>query len=1015
MISSELALTLKAAVDLKPKPQDYLKAMKLIETDFDSINFAEQPLEFISQYIHQLYLVSPGPIRSTLMKIICELEMAAPNSILETYNLDKLIAMSIDARPSDQQQSKVDEEKVAAFRCVSILLRYRKYLPNSILRALVSIYNVPNHTYKPLILAYLLEAVLSNSKIEEIPDISSTIIHAFHESGHQGVIALISYAAEHKLPFVLMDRFATRLIDPISQYIAQKPEDLETVSKAISRLLMTWPTMLLFGFQNQLLRDLIFCLGHQTEPVINILRDILNLTDQRCITDGFTGLILYALIKAGLIERLNELVSTVPEAATFLSELLPYVSQTDTRFIDLSASSVTIQKKENYDDIVLKIRKHAQSTDSTENVTSIANFRFDPDPAKWDWPNINKILAVILPHNETEANSAFTIRFLNTLVDQLSGPLYSTPLDTNQNRTLNMIDTIHSLMILLENNKTLWANLEKNATLKKGFEKTMQLFQTSEVVPPKCVCSTFFELLATMFCNASGTATLNKMELVDKLTSFGSTITTPQNIRLLLSLIKIEANTLSIDVFRSFLSSPVNGAQKIAIESIREKKKTTENFVEAVFKSLVIPHTKQITDPDQMNAALNLISELCINDIECCRAAAEDQQLLDLIASKNHLMLSIFFQIESVIQRLNTQKELQYWMETGNRKYCKLYDVAYESVYEHSTSLAKYPSVTMVNGFALVPPHLFGELSKSTVGLEFVASQVDTLLTQLKSKKKHEIRAALFALAHIAASPLAEELVTSKNVAEAIFQCLYATDSNLIRGTCIVAFSMFSPSQYFSDLISKHEWQFFNFGNRSCVIPIVLENFVGKSEITVPSTVQMDNIPGEEANCILLKKLTSMISFNKAKEEIKAIFKENPAVFKKTCLSRFGHELMAMYSVSPDARFFIQVLFKDTPTVDVDRDIPVDKILEAQCAAKFLEAFVAKPTTLNYSDVVVQQCDIRKCQDYGRMMYCDAFLSDEEFHSFAGITKEQFYSLPNSDYEARRLQWGAMNNNTNNN
>lgn len=1011
MITSELALTLHAAVELKMKPQDLMKALKLIETEFENVNFADQPVDIIAAYIHHIYLSAPGPMRSTLMKIICELELSSPNSIVEQYDLDKLIALSIDQRPGESMQSKVDEEKVAAFRCVSILMRFRKYLPTSILRAMISLYNVPNHNYKGLILAYLLEAVLTNSKIEEIPEISSILVSAFHETGNKGVGALIAYASEHKLPFVLMDRFASRLINPISQYIPTKPEDLEVCTKAISALLRTWPTMLLFGFQNNLLKDIVYCLGHQTEAVILILKDILNLTDQRCITDGFTGLVLYALMKCGMIERLNELASTVPEAASFLSELLPFVSQSDTKLIDLSTSSITVQSNQNNTDIVLKIRKHAQSTESSENVTSIANFKLDDDPSKWDWPNINKILSVILPHNETEANLAFTNKKLNSIVDQLAGPMYNTPLDSNQNRTLNMIDTLHSFLILLDTNKKLWENFEKNQNLKKAFEKTLTLFQTSEVIPAKCVCATFFEMIAAMICDPTATNTLKKMDLADKLVTFGSTVTTPQNIKLCLSLIKIEKDTLSIDVFRSFLNSQVPTAQQIAIEAIREKKKSAKNFVDAVFKALIIPHVKQIQDPEQMNAAMNLLSELCLDDMECRRAAAEDMQLLDVIATKNHLMLAIFFSIESVIKKLNTQKEITYWMEKGNAKYCKLYDAAFEACYGDTSALASFPSVTLVNGFARIPPHIFGELAKTAEGLAVVEPQVGQLLNLIKAKKKHEIRAALFALAHICSSPLAENLVKDNDIGEAIFNVMNSTDSSLIRGTCVVAFSMFSPSSYISTLISKHDWQFFNFGSRSCVIPINFEQFVGKPDVCEPTMAQVEVIKGEEDKCQLLKRLTSMISFNKAKEEIKSIFKNDQSSFRKSILAKYGHELMATYSVSPDARFFIEVLFKDTPMVGIPKDVKLDRKLEAQCAGKLLEAIVAKPNLLSYNEVQIQECDIDKCKKMGRMMYCDMFLNDDNFKSVAGMTKEQFYALPEPDYSNKRLSWSEANSN----
>ena len=993
MISSEFALSLKAALDLKPKPQDMLRVLQLIEPDCATIDFSKEPLNFIAPIIHHLFLPALGQVRSTLMKIICEIELNSEESIIEEYQFDKLIALSIDQRPSDQNQSKVDSEKVAAFQCVSILLKYRKYLPKSILRALVSIYNVPNHTYKPLILAYLLEAALVNERIEDIPDITTIFMNAFHETGNKGVISLFDYSAEHKLPFVLVDRFASRLIDPISQYITKSEEELDAPVKAISTLLKSWPSMLRYGFQNNILIDLISCLPHQTNAVIAIFKEVLHLTETKCVTDGFTGLVLYSLIKCGLIEKLNDLASSKPTAAAFLGELLPFVSQSDTKFIDLSSSSYTAKKANTQEEFTLKIRKHAQQSETSGSVTSITNFILPQEYSKWDWTNINKILAVILPHNEAEASSSTTTKFLNQLMDCLSGPYYVTPLDTRQNRTFNMIDALRSFMTLLDTNENLWSVVEKHEGMKKAFEKTIALFQTNDAVPAKCGCAVFFEMISAMMCKPRGIAALKNMGMVDKLKQLCGQTKNKQNIGLILSLLKLEPNSISIEIFRGFLLSGDAATQQIALEIIREKRKTHTNFVECVFKPLVIPHLKQSLEQEQMNAALNLVAELCLNDLECRKVVAQDKEAIDVISKKSRLTLAQFFSCEELFQKVDVNAEINFWLETGCQKYVKIFDAAVELFYKSQEEQKTHnPSIIFINGQPQIPCHLFAELAKTSKGLEFLKPVIPQILEMIKSKKTRERRAGFFSLAHIASSPLADEITESQDFGEILFKSTKSSDSFIVYGTLINCLSLFHMSHYLSSLLSRHNWQYFNFGHRYCVLPVEPIAFVGEEKKVEPVSVSMPEIPGEEENSYLLKRLTSKISFNKAKEAIKVVFKQSPQTFKRSEFSLFGNELMANYSVLPDARFFIEVLFKDTPVLALSNE-PVDPKAYSHAAAKFMEAIVAMPTVLSYSEVTVTQIPLEKCKQLGRTNYADAFLSDDDFKKVAGIDKDAFYAL----------------------
>jgi hypothetical protein len=402
-----------------------------------------------------------------------------------------------------------------------------------------------------------------------------------------------------------------------------------------------------------------------------------------------------------------------------------------------------------------------------------------------------------------------------------------------------------------------------------------------------------------------------------------------------------------------------------------------------------------------MNAAFNLAAELCLNDVECRKVVANDKEVVDVISKKSRLTLAQFFSCEELLQKVDVNAEINFWLETGCQKYIKLFDEAVELFYkQQEEQTTRNPSIIFINGQPQIPCHLFGELSKTSKGFEYLKPIIPQILEMIKSKKTRERRAGFFALAHIASSPLADELAESQDFGEILFKSAKSSDSFIINGTLINCLSLFHASHYLSSLLSKHNWQYFNFGHRYCVLPVEPVDFVGKEKKVEPVSISMPEIPGEEENTYLLKRLTSKISFNKSKEAIKAICKQTPGRFRKSELSLYGNELMGNYSVLPDARFFLEVLFKDTPVLPLTKDV-VDPKAYSLAVAKFIEAIVAMPTILSYSEVSITPITAEKCKQLGRSKFADAFLPDDDFKKVAGIDKDAFYAL--SDEERKEI------------
>jgi hypothetical protein len=61
-------------------------------------------------------------VRSSTLKLVCKLEVVSPTSIIEKYQFDVLISRRLKATPSE---TRMDEDKSAAFKAIILLLRLR--------------------------------------------------------------------------------------------------------------------------------------------------------------------------------------------------------------------------------------------------------------------------------------------------------------------------------------------------------------------------------------------------------------------------------------------------------------------------------------------------------------------------------------------------------------------------------------------------------------------------------------------------------------------------------------------------------------------------------------------------------------------------------------------------------------------------------------------------------------------------------------------------------------------------
>ncbi|KAH0790274.1 putative cytosolic regulator pianissimo [Histomonas meleagridis] len=938
MSAKEFEAALFELVYSKYNTADLLTTLISLEQDVDNLIFSQLDLDTISSYLHKIYTVQDTGIRSCILRICSNIELFSPETITKKYHFDYLIAQSLDQRTQIQ---KIDDEKYSSFRYISLLLRYRKELPTSILRGLVSLYQKQGNTFKSLIVGYLGEAILICDNIKEIPEIFQILVSYLSEYGCQHMSSLIAYGIEKQLPIIKDNCFLLPLLSPISQL---KPSDkLESSCKALSYLLRTWPGLLSFGLQNDAIHDLVMCIPHETDAVIKIFRDLLKIGgNTTSITDGFSGLCLSALIRLGFIEKLNQIASTKTTAASFLNELLPCTSHSGVFGVDLAPHSfnTTISSTNVPNSLLFDL---SQALGSSHQLTTVVGFTLPSDTKLWDWSQILVLLTVVLPHNDAEAQSASAKQLYSRLFQFFSG----TFLSTSPGKCATMIEPLFALIKLLMQKGWGVPIIESNTSFKQAMLQTLTSLQGNNPIDNSSPQWALLCCVTSLLSDGNGISILSRWGFHQVLQSLGSKCTNISLCKTVLGLLKLypEAD-LAIPVFWTFLSSPSNEIHKIAIEELRRKRQTTPNFLLSGFRGLLMPHIKELTVNnalDKLPLAINLLGEIITTDDQALLTIATDKQMHDVLRQHSHIMYSLLLSKKVAFSIYPIDDEIHWWMETGNVKYLEVYDRAVECTFEGnlSVSFTHQPSIIDVNGCTKAPPHIFGQVSQTSTGIEKLTPKIPILLERIKSKSLKQQRAAFFALGHFASVPETIEIVKENDIAEKLFESALSSPSYVLKGTLIASLSLFAQSTYLSSVLQKHNWELFKFGQHQCVIPCdPFHSFEPPAKLTLNLT-PFEDIKGYNDITTLLKQMANSLLSKNARTKLTEIYRTRGKELEKNDLALYAHSLMSSFNFAPESREFISYLFKQTPLMPMMKK-EYDKQLIDQVRAKINELLSGK-------------------------------------------------------------------------
>lgn len=950
-------------------------------------------MPFIASYIHQIYSSVSYSVRASCLRMICALELKSPESICEKYDFDLLVAASIDQKPPDPP-TKVDEEKVACFRVILTLLKLRHHLPVSILRALISLYTTPKHCMKPVIMACLCEAVLVCPNLPVVPELTNLFVDAMMESENRELIGFMGHVFETQSPIVQQPHFISRLLGPLTSFGAE-PANMDIVCRSIVLLLRTWPGFLFLGFQLGAIRDLLTALMHRPKAVVNILDQLL-LLDARfpTVTDSYCGFLLYTLLKNGFLEKMDQLAKKESEMSKYVTRILPYSTHYDAK-LDISAhASAPAEFNIRNDNSMNVILKVAQSLVSKDLPNSITEYSLPAEENQWDWKTIQSFLVVVLPHNDTDAQSAPAMNFYRRLLDYFTANYL-----TESSMNLSLItDCLFKLCDLLCSREwgmgVLVACKDFSATLVMAFRSC-----ASQENEGRVTVWSLTKCLLNIMTTDVGIRVIVQWGMFAEVEKAVITFTNVDAVSKVIKAMRFYPCLQFVHIlYLRFLNSSVPNIAENALFELREKARTTPDFCINGFESILLAYIKTLVkDPSrqsQLASALNILCELLLNG-KCLAVAAGDNELIQILATQSHHVFCTMLCRKDVIAKVNIQAEIEWWMKTGIKEYLTIYDKAVEMAFSRQIS-SPYPSIVCDNDHVKLPPHLFGQLVKTEEGIKALLPHVNTLIKMLQSGDVDDIRAALIALGYFGSVKATSEYLRQAKIVEQMINCGLDVCSYVVKGTLLASLSLIAVNPYVSETLQKNGFQFFKFGNHMCVIPLDPASLMiplAMKKLVAPTLTSQPPPYGQ-----LAAQLLNPIHQNQAKKELYAASKEKPDEINTPENAHYVMKLLANYCYTGEARQFLFSLFRLAPLVRPQMT-PVHPHCAADAAARAFEAQILAQNALeaamhSWSTIPIPHLPLEEIQTKKKASPVpEVYLSDADFVRWLKIDRQRFYSL----------------------
>lgn len=1019
-MENQFALAFYVITHFEISQDNAIDLLQLLENEGEELPTEKIPIDYIAPLLHQLYVLNNNNYRCSVLRLISFFEKNSQTTILEKYHFDKLVCQSLEQKEPDPPV-KIDEEKLASFCIVNLMIKLRRTLPLSIARSLVSLYFSPQQSYKSLIVSSICEAFLLCDDFPFFPEIFDVLNDFILQTGNSNAIDFLGYIIENDPCLVHDKHFALTLLSPFSITFNQKANYSQSITTAI-QLLRSWPILFYLGFKNRGILELLRTLPHHAQQILTFFQKLLLLDGpaHSCI-NGYTGILLFYLMQHDIIQLLANLPSINEETSAFIYDLIFYSNHCNK---SPEISSDAIDKFLKHSQFLLEQKTETQASFLKSPILAIAHtlnsvsastathLPLPNEVLSWNWDMIYQLLTIVLPHKEAELKSSNAQNFYRQFLSLFKShfpPL--TP--TNYVKMARCVYALFDLLMASE-----WGRkyLSESSAFNEGVLAAISSIEKvieNESYPIWAYLDCFCKIMSA----PEGPAILMNLNIMQHLELIESKFASPEQAKRFLSMIQFHPEaSLSTLLYFKFSQSHSPQIVQFVLNEIRIKSKTTPNFYSDCLKPILLAFIKSLhaklgnaaSENSNYNFALSILCEMMIDSEKCRGIVASDTAMHSIIKESSHEMYSILLNSKELASSVDS--EIEYWMENGIYQYVTTYDTAVSTTFGQKSN--PVPSIVIIDNHAIVPPHIFGQLSQSKEGFKKLSLHVPKLLNMLKSPEQSidEKRAALFALGHFGSAPNG----VTPEIVQIMIDSALNEDSYVLVGTLIESLSLIERTPKIMEVLNRNKFVLFAYGKRSCIIPaspdIVIPFYIEEDEDPILNKVPSPPQPILEHILLLLnpvhaqqsKVLIHDTAVKDAQQQAR-----NPSLLT-TNNALYLHEVLQKAPYPYDIRHFLYGQFKDIPLLRPVK-IKNEQIALHQAIAKVFEVpYLNKMllATAHFSSIKLQSIPASAIKtSKPKTPVPEVYLSDSEFRQVTGInSREAFYQLSFQDQQRIRMK-----------
>jgi hypothetical protein len=255
------------------------------------------------------------------------------------------------------------------------------------------------------------------------------------------------------------------------------------------------------------------------------------------------------------------------------------------------------------------------------------------------------------------------------------------------------------------------------------------------------------------------------------------------------------------------------------------------------------------------------------------------------------------------------------------------------------------------------------------------------------------LRAKLFALAHFASVPQNSAQVKQLALLNKMVQAeaAFTPPSHLLRGTLIASLSLIASTPIFEEDLIRLGWRIVQFGqHQRAAVPRTFPERVVNIEEFIPEVVPEPNGSGFAEIVNAIKHLAWRGGDTLFTEACRLFESAESAAFRSSAIARYAHQMLAKFPFGDLAREAIVRTFAEIPVVDTPEAAADTAESAAFSAALELGGI---PPTGDFPSVTIPELPVAELAATPRRCP-EAYMSDTDFLSLAGIDKARFYRLP---------------------